>query len=105
VVFAPVFGPPTVEPEDGEPDGLSVGLSVLVGELPVPVGVLVGELPVPVGVLVGELPVPVGVLVGLAEDVADGLAAGEPLGAGQFEVTVLGYGATDGIAVCPPDVT
>jgi hypothetical protein len=92
VVFAPVFGPPTVEPEDGEPDGLSVGLSVLVG-VPVPVGVLVG------------VPVPVGVLVGLAEDVADGLAAGEPLGVGQFEVTVLGYRATDGMTVCPPDVT
>jgi hypothetical protein len=71
-----------------------VDVGVLVGE-PVDVGVLVGE-PVDVGVLVGEPPV----------DVADGLAAGEPLGVGQTGVTVLGYGAADGTGLrVEPDVT
>jgi hypothetical protein len=113
VVFAPVFGPLTVEPEDGESDGLPVGLGELVGE-PVGVGELVGEPPVAVavgdpvddGVLVG-VPVDDGALDGEAEDVLDGLAAGEPLGVGQFGVAVLVLnGAADGIAVGPePDVT
>ena len=74
VVFAPWFGWPTVVPEDGESDGLSVGVGVLVA-VPVGVGVLVA-VPVGVGVLVGvpvgvgvlvAVPVGVGVLVGLAE--------------------------------------
>ena len=82
-MFAPTTGPPTGVPEDGESDGLEVGVGELVGE------------PVDVGVLVGE---PV--------DVADGLAAGEPLGVGQTEVIVLGYGAADGTGLrVEPDVT
>ena len=82
-MFAPTTGPPTGVPEDGESDGLEVGVGELVGE------------PVDVGELVGE---PV--------DVADGLAAGEPLGVGQTEVIVLGYGAADGTGLrVEPDVT
>ena len=82
-MFAPTTGPPTGVPEDDESDGLEVGVGELVGE------------PVDVGVLVGE---PV--------DVADGLAAGEPLGVGQTEVIVLGYGAADGTGLrVEPDVT